>query len=70
MFVNSKDKKIDKKIGLDRALVHVQREIARAEGRLRCLRNSAKIIRSKVEAGEAWPGTQSESQDSKQQHSV
>jgi hypothetical protein len=59
MFVNSKDKIIDKVYGWERALSDVQQEIARAEMRARQLRNSAKIIRSKIEAGEPWPGDKS-----------
>jgi hypothetical protein len=60
MIVNRTDKNTDKLPEWERALFDVQREIGRAEMRARLLRNSAKIIRSKIEAGEPWPGTQSD----------
>jgi hypothetical protein len=66
--VKDKDKKIDKLYGWERALSDVQKEIGRAEMRARMLRNSAKIIRSKIEAGEPWPDQHPK--DSEQQHSV
>ena len=57
MYVNRKDKNTDKKHEWRVALADVEREILKSERRMRQLRRSANIIRSKIEANEPWPGS-------------
>lgn len=56
MPVNRKDKNTDKNIGWSGALADVEREIIKSQRRLYLLKRSAKIMRTKIEAGETWPG--------------
>jgi len=43
---------------------------AHAKKRIKELRQSLRVFEAKVKRGEPWPGTQSDGQDSEQQHSV
>jgi hypothetical protein len=52
------------------ALEEAKRQRAEAEARVRCLRNSIRIIENKIANGEVWPGTQSVNQGSRHQDRV
>ena len=66
------DKDVDKKddSGWQRALREANQEYLAVQLRMRTLRRSIKLISAKIEAGEAWPGTQFNGRDSGRQHSV
>ncbi len=69
-----KDKNTDKWLesGWIKALRDAESEISTAVSRISQLRESVRIIKGKIKAGEPWPGTgpQSNAHDSKQQYSV
>ena len=60
------DKNTDKNDELDTgweyALHGAEREILKAQKRLKQLRNSVRIIKKKLKDGEPWPGAQSSGQ--------
>lgn len=51
--------------GWKRAITDAEAEIARARGRIYKLRESIRIFKKKLEAGEPWPGSDSVSKRSK-----
>jgi hypothetical protein len=68
---SEKDKLLDKQAGSgwQEALRHAESEIRVIAVRTVQLRESIRIFRRKIAAGEPWPGAQSNRQDLGQQHS-
>jgi hypothetical protein len=46
----------DNFIGWESALAEARRQRGEAEARVRCLKQSIKLIEKKIEGGEPWPG--------------
>jgi len=68
-----KDKIIDKSsafAGWQSALQEARQQCFAAQGRVRALKKSIKLISANIKAGVPWPGAQSDSRESGQQHSV